>query len=133
MLRTPDILLPEYMTLHARARPDAPALIGDGDAMGWAELLAAMDCVAALLQARGIGRGNTVGVLGSLTPRTVAAQYGVLRAGAAIASLSTAVNATHLQAMVVDCGARAVIVSEPYAGQAEAVRASCPGVAWGGQ
>ena len=59
-----------------------------------------MDAVAALLQARGIGRGDTVGVLGSLTPRTVAAQHGVLRAGAAIASLSTAVTAVDLLAMV---------------------------------
>ena len=130
MLRTPDILLPEYMALHARARPAAVALIGDDGALSWGELLAAMDQVAALLQARGIGRGDTVGVLGSLTPRTVAAQYGVLRAGAAIASLSTAVTAADLQAMVTDCAARAVIVSAPYAAQAEALRAACPGVVW---
>ena len=129
MLRTPDILLAEYMALHARARPDAPALIGDGTVLSWGELLTAMDQLAAVLQARGIGRGDTVGVLGSLTPRTVAAQYGVLRAGAAIASLSTAVSGVDLRAMVMDCDARAVIVSEPYAGLARDLRESCPGIA----
>ena len=130
MLRTPDILLPEYMALHAQARPGAPALIGAGEMLSWAELVGAMDRVAALLQARGIGRGDTVGVLGSLTPKAVAAQYGVLRAGAAIASLSTAVNAADLKAMVLDCGARAVIASEPYGAQADLLRECCPGVAW---
>ncbi len=130
MLRTPDILLPEYMALHAQARPGALALVGDGTSLSWAELLAAMDQVAALLQAKGIGRNDTVGVLGSLTPRTVAAQYGVLRAGAAIASLSTAVNAADLQGMVADCAARAVIVSQPYAAQVETMRDSCPGMLW---
>ncbi len=128
MIITPDILLPEYVALHARGRPDAPALIGADAVLSWAELLAAMDRVAALLQARGIGPGDTVGVLGSLDSRTVAAQYSVLRAGAAVASLSTAVSAEDLRAMVLDCSARAMIVSQPYAAQAQALRATGCGI-----
>ncbi len=107
MLRTPDILSPDYTALHARARPDAVALIGDGGALSWGELLATLDQVAApIADAR-----HRPGRHGRRTrqpdaARTVAAQYGVLRAGAAIASLSTAVTATDLQAMVTDCAAR---------------------------
>ncbi len=129
MIHTPDILLPEYMALHARATPDAPALIGPAETLTWSELLAAMDRVAATLQACGIGRGDVVGVLGSLTPATVAAQYGVLLAGAAIASLSTAVTPGDLRGMVMDCGARAIIASEPYTAQAETLRGECPSIA----
>lgn len=129
MIITPDILLPEYMALHARTRPDAAALIGTDSVLSWAELQDGMDRVAALLQARGIGPGDTVGVLGSLDPPTVVAQYGVLRSGAAVASLSTAVSAGDLRAMVLDCGARALVVSKAYAAQAEALRTTGCGVA----
>ncbi|MFI2609386.1 amino acid adenylation domain-containing protein [Kitasatospora sp. NPDC018619] len=62
--------------------PDAPALIRRGEPTSYRRLLDGARRIARLLRERGIGAGALVGICLEREPRTVAALFGVLEAGA---------------------------------------------------
>jgi acyl-CoA synthetase (AMP-forming)/AMP-acid ligase II len=114
MFDRPSIRLPDILALHARTRPQKIALIDPEGPLTWAAFDARCAAVAGALHARGIGRGHVVGVLAGLSSASVCAMFGVLRSGAAVASLSTAVMSADLRGMVVDSGARLVLADAAH-------------------
>ncbi|MGW0160495.1 non-ribosomal peptide synthetase [Mycobacterium sp. NPDC003323] len=68
---------------HAAAEPDAIALIASGGTLTYGELRDRVHAVAGALQARGVGRGDIVAVLGPKGAEQVPALLGILAAGAA--------------------------------------------------
>lgn len=111
---TPDIMLPEIMALHARHRPRQPALICDGTTIDWGSFDAAMARFGERLKGLGLKPGDTVGVLADPGIDAIVAQFGILRAGMTVASLSTVVQRDALLRMIADSGAQALAVSPPY-------------------
>jgi long-chain acyl-CoA synthetase len=97
--------LPELIATHAAAQPDAPALHCGDRHWRWHELHTRAGRVAALLQARGIGPGDTVALCTLTHLDAVAAFVGILRAGAAVVPLASGSTPAQLTAMARDAGA----------------------------
>ncbi|GGZ65258.1 hypothetical protein GCM10010387_67790 [Streptomyces inusitatus] len=72
----------ELFEAQAGRSPDAVALVGEGREWSYAELNAAADRVACGLAARGVGRGDLVGVVMERSADLVAVLLGVSKAGA---------------------------------------------------
>jgi amino acid adenylation domain-containing protein len=99
----------------AAARPDAPALLFDGETESFASLNARANRVARELSARGIRRGDRVGVLAERSVEQAAALIGVLKAGAAYVPLDPSLPAARLAAMI-DTVQPAVVLAQERLG-----------------
>ncbi|XVQ87758.1 amino acid adenylation domain-containing protein [Microbispora siamensis] len=114
--RGPDVVaepyVPELVASAVRAHRDSCA-VGD---LTYGELDARAGELAALLQARGVGPGDVVGVLLGMTPDAIAALLAVWRAGAAYLPLDPAHPGERLAFMLDDSGAALVLTSSDLAG-----------------
>jgi acyl-CoA synthetase (AMP-forming)/AMP-acid ligase II len=128
----PGIFLPEYIALHGRNQPDRAAVICCEEQVSWREFAGRLDRVAAALAAGGVGRGGKVGILTDNSIAGVEAYFGTLRAGAAVASLSTIVADDALARMIDDSGSRTVIASAPHQRRIDAMRSRLARVPEGG-
>ena len=97
----------DWLRSSASRSPDAPALIGGGEAIAYAALDAAADAVAADLGATGIAPGDRVALWGEGTPATVAALWGIPRAGAVAVVLSPRLRPAEAMRRVEAAGVRA--------------------------
>ena len=97
---------------QARRTPRAPAVCGAGGLLTYAELDRRADRLGAALAARGVGRGDRVGVCLERSPAMVAAWLGILKAGAAYVPLDPAYPRERLAFMIEDSGARTVVAEE---------------------
>ncbi|WP_146010217.1 non-ribosomal peptide synthetase/type I polyketide synthase [Acidimangrovimonas sediminis] len=104
------------------ARPDAPALLGDtGTGTGtlsYAELATRAEAIAAALAARGVGRGDMVGLLASRSGLAVAAMLGCIRAGAAYVPLDPTHAPEQLAFIARDLPLKAALVAPRHANRA---------------
>lgn len=78
-----DTTVVQLFRAQAAERPDAPAVIGDSPPWSYGDLDRRSDSVAAVLLARGVRRGEVVGVLADRSALGLAGVLGVLKAGAA--------------------------------------------------
>jgi amino acid adenylation domain-containing protein len=99
-----------------RVSPDKTAVISDGAAMTYAELLSGARGIAAALREAGIGRGDRVGIWMDKTPRCVQALLGALAAGAAYVPLDSRAPWRRCQVIAQDCGFAALAVDSPRLG-----------------
>ncbi len=102
--------LPDRIRAQAAEQPDHRALIQDEQVVSYAELDAAMDRVAATLQARGLQPKDVVAVCAASSIAYVKVFCGALRAGVVVAPLAPSSTAESLAAMVADCGAKVLFV-----------------------
>ncbi|MEU8799089.1 AMP-binding protein [Spirillospora sp. NPDC048819] len=94
----------------ADAAARGKAFLHDGDdTITFAECDELADRVAAGLLARGIGRGDRIGLLGLNTPQWLAAFFGAARIGAVVVPLSVRYREQELTYMLGQSGARTVI------------------------
>jgi long-chain acyl-CoA synthetase len=100
----------ELVAGHARERPLQTALVQDERSVTWAQLDAMADRVAASLQRDGLRPGESISICAANSLEYVAVFLGGLRAGAAVAPLSTHAAPQQLASMVTDCGARHLFV-----------------------
>ncbi|MCX7324964.1 MAG: class I adenylate-forming enzyme family protein [Hyphomicrobiales bacterium] len=110
MFDIPSVFLPDIISGHARRWPEKRALVCDDATMTWRELDIAICAFARFLRSRGVGRGARVAVLAEPTAGAIVAQFGALRAGAGVASLSGMVSGDSLARMIRDSGAETLIV-----------------------
>ena len=96
----------------ARARGAAPAVRFADGALSYAELDAASDAIACRLAQRGVGAGDTVGVLLERSAAMVVAWLGVLKLGAAYVPLDVEQPAARLAGMLADAASRVVVSAE---------------------
>ena len=96
----------DLIARHARGRPAQVALIQGERRVSWAQLDAMTDLVAASLQRDGIRPGESICICAANSLEYVAVFLGGLRAGAAVAPLSTHSSPQQLATMAADCGAR---------------------------
>ncbi|MET7343365.1 amino acid adenylation domain-containing protein [Streptomyces sp. NPDC087866] len=108
----------EVIARRAALGPELPALITDAETVGYGELDARADALAARLGAAGVRRGDTVGVLLERGVPLVVTALAVLKCGAAYVPLDPALPGARIALMVRDAGVRLVATD---AGQAGAV------------
>ena len=106
---------------HARLRPGELAVRMAEATFSYAELDAAMDRVAATLQAQGGAHGEVVAICAASSIAYLSVFCGALRAGLAVAPLAPSATAGQLAAMAADAGVRWVFVDADMAAR---------GVAW---
>ncbi|MFI7323058.1 amino acid adenylation domain-containing protein, partial [Streptomyces venezuelae] len=108
--------LGELFDAQARRTPDAPAVIGADRQWTYAELARAADRLAHGLLARGVGRGDLVGVVMERSVDVVAVLLGVARAGAAFVPVDPAYPAERIAHVLTDAQPALVVcttVTEP--------------------
>ena len=103
-------LLQELVTAQAQRRPEATAVVMNGERLTYGALDALSDQVARALVAAGCRRGDRVGVLLSKSPTTVASLLGVLKTGACYVPLDTASPAPRLAKIVGSADPRVILV-----------------------
>ncbi len=109
------LALPPGVTLHglfaARAAlaADAVALVGEGEAVTYGELLRRSRAVARRLRAAGVGPERVVGLCLERSPRLVAGLLGILEAGGAYLPLDLDLPRERLAWMLADSGAALVL------------------------
>jgi len=96
----------DWLSTAAASDGTAPALLVGDDAVSYARLDAAADGVAAALAGSGVVAGDAVAVWGHPEPRTVAALWGIPRAGAIAVPLTPGLSAEEARARTVEAGAR---------------------------
>ncbi|MFD1812583.1 non-ribosomal peptide synthetase [Rhodococcus gannanensis] len=96
---------------HASATPEAPAVSSPDGEYSYAELDRRADAIATALRDRGVDRGDVVAILAGRSVAAVAAQLGVLRAGAAFLALDPKHPVERITGIVDDSGA-AVLLAE---------------------
>ncbi|WP_064746519.1 non-ribosomal peptide synthetase [Lysobacter antibioticus] len=108
-LDLPQQALHTAFEAQAAQRPQAIAVEQGDIRLSYAQLDAQADAVARALAARGIGRGDLVGLLVERTPRMLAALLGTLKAGAAYVPMDPAYPAERLGFMLEDAAMRTVL------------------------
>jgi long-chain acyl-CoA synthetase len=107
--------IPALIHLHARARPDHPAVIAGDDRLDYAGLDAQMDRVAAALQRDGAVAGGAIAIAAASSIAYVAVYLGAVRAGVSVAPLQPSVTPVSLAAMIRDAGASHVFLDDAAA------------------
>lgn len=120
LLRQPFATLPELMRAHARERPDLSALINDrNQKLSFLELDQYIDRITASLQRAGVQQGDSVAICAANSLEYVGVFVAVLRAGAAVAPLTTTATAASLERMLDNCGANLLFLDESGEGAIE--------------
>lgn len=94
-----------------KTRPDHQAVVFGDTVITWAQLDASSDAVARGLAARGVGKGDRVGMLGLNRPELVEVILGTVKLGAVCVPFNFRLTATELAPMVADADP-AVVVAE---------------------
>jgi acyl-CoA synthetase (AMP-forming)/AMP-acid ligase II len=114
-IEIPDATLTEHVLGGAAARGDHPALIeaADGEVTTYAELAAKVDAVAALLQSKGIGKGDVVGLVGANSAGWAIAYHAILRAGAVVTPMYALLTREEIERQMVNSEAKLLIDDSP--------------------
>ena len=100
----------DLVSRHAAARPSQTAFVQGSRSVNWAQVDAMVDRIAASLQRDGVKSGEVLAICAANSLEYAAVFLGGLRAGAAVAPLSTHSSPQQLATMVADCGARHLFV-----------------------
>ncbi|MDB5672718.1 MAG: acid--CoA ligase [Alphaproteobacteria bacterium] len=114
------------IAMRARSRPDAPALIAGPTRIGYAELIATADAIAADLAARGIRRGDRVAILSENRIEYTLTQIACAKLGIIVACQNWRLALPELQHCIGLVEAKLLIVSERYKASADALQLDMP-------
>ncbi len=103
--------LPSLIDHRAQRAPDHPAMRFLDETLSYAELSLQSNQLAHALAARGVRRGDRVGIYMEKSLRTPVALHGIMKAGAAYVPLDPAAPAQRIARMVDDCGIRHLVTS----------------------
>jgi long-chain acyl-CoA synthetase len=121
--------IPALFRAGVRRWPDAPAVVGGGRDLSFADLDAASDGVAGALAQAGIARGERVGLYCPNGAAFVVAYLGVLKAGACVVPINLLLNPLEIGFILRDAGARALFYHRSLAEPAGQAMDQAPGVA----
>ncbi|MFE5589030.1 amino acid adenylation domain-containing protein [Streptomyces sp. NPDC056549] len=108
----------ELIARRAARTPGAPALITDGETVGYGALDARAAALAARLRTAGVRRGDTVGVLLERGVPLVVTALALLKCGAAYLPLDPRLPEARLRLMLEDAGVRLVATDAGHAARA---------------
>jgi long-chain acyl-CoA synthetase len=125
-----DFLDLPQMLAEATARHPQSLAVVDGDRrLTYAAFDALLDRTAATLQRAGLGSGDVVAVVAAASIEYLAAFFGALRAGLAVAPLAPGATVLQLADMLSDCQARVVFVDAQNAAALRDGGWHCPAAA----
>lgn len=78
----------EYVRVHARDRPEEPAVTFYGRTLSWREMDSLAGTFAGSMRARGYGRGDVCGIYLQNSPQFLVAYYGAQRAGMTVTPIN---------------------------------------------
>jgi amino acid adenylation domain-containing protein len=107
-----DSTIDEVFAQRVGEQPGAVAVVADGRQLTYAELDRRSDRLASELAARGVGRGNCVGVRDDRSMAMVVAMLGVLKAGAAYVGIDRDMPDTRLRRLLKDADV-AIVCTAP--------------------
>lgn len=122
----PQRLLHEALPRAAAAAGDKPAVIVEGRAYSYAQLLEAATRLAGALQAQGVARGDRVAVYMDNTWPCVVSIYAILMAGGAFLVVNPQTKADKLAFILEDSGARVLLSDGHLAVEINAALAQLP-------
>ena len=99
---------------QARRRPEAIAVVDGTGRLAYRDLVERADAIAGSLRCHGVRPGDRVGVLLDRSAASVAAQLGVLVAGAAYVPLDPLHPAARISRILTDAGAGTVLTDESH-------------------
>ncbi|WP_112275088.1 AMP-binding protein [Lentzea terrae] len=104
----PDVSLHQLLFGDIADRVDRVALIDgmSGASLTYGQLAGAIDRMAAALAARGIGKGDVVGILSPNTPYYAVVFHGILRAGATATTINALYTPDEVAHQLHDAGAK---------------------------
>jgi amino acid adenylation domain-containing protein len=111
----PDATVTHLIFEQARLQPDACAVMHNGKATTYAQLIASASAIADMLAARHIGRGTRVALHLERTPLAIAAMLAVLLRGASYVPLDTDAPEDRKAFMVSEAGIEAVLSKDHQA------------------
>ncbi|MFB7883241.1 long-chain fatty acid--CoA ligase [Microbacterium sp. NPDC056057] len=94
--------------------PDKTAVVFGDHELTYRELADAADRVAAVLWHRGIRRGDAVAYIGENSPQFLEVMFGAAQLGAVFVPVNTRLAAPEVQHLLVDSGARAVVLDPEF-------------------
>lgn len=114
------------LEVSARRYPTKPAYLFFGRPLGYRELHDQALAIAGWLQARGVRKGDRVGLFMQNCPQYVVALYGILRADAVVVPVNPMNRADEFGHYIVDPGAKLVICSADLAAIVAQANAALP-------
>jgi long-chain acyl-CoA synthetase len=111
---TPTKTIVEVVRDNAKAHPEKPALVCDGQTVSWGAFDQRINKIANLLLSMGVSKGDNIAIISPNSIPYAELFMGILRAGACVTPLSTMASPDALQKMLTDCGARAIFVAAQY-------------------
>ncbi len=122
------VSLPDLFHRNLAQFADQPAIYFAGQTVTFAQLDQASRSVAGALTARGIAKGDRVGLYCPNSDAFVSAYFGILNAGATVVPLNLLLNPKEVAFILNDAGAKALIYHEAFAPQVAAMRGAAPGL-----
>ncbi|WP_173092921.1 amino acid adenylation domain-containing protein [Actinomadura verrucosospora] len=123
----PPCTLQALLAEQVARTPDAVAIEGADGALTYAELDRRAGAVAAALHARGIGRGDLVGLVAGRSAAAITALWGVLKAGAAYLPIDESHPDARIVRLLADARAR-ICLLEPPAERRACLPPGCAGL-----
>ena len=119
---------PMHPTLHARKRPEHPALVmaRSGRSLSYRQLDEDSARLARLLRARGLHPGDHLAIFSENRPEFFVAMWAALRSGLYYTPINWHLNAEEAAYIAHDCEARAILVSADLAEVAAAMAPRTP-------
>jgi acyl-CoA synthetase (AMP-forming)/AMP-acid ligase II len=120
-IEIPDATLTEHVLGGAAARGDHSAIIDSdtGEVTTYAELAAKVDAAAALLQSKGIGKGDVVGLVGPNSAGWAIAYHAILRAGAVVTPMYALLTREEIERQMANSEAKLLIDPPAFVAEAE--------------
>jgi amino acid adenylation domain-containing protein len=110
-----EATVPDLVERQAQRRPHAEAIHDERESLSYGELARRAAAVAGALRERGVGVGDAVAVLLPRSVRSVVAQLGILKAGAAYVPLDPSHPAGRIRRSLEDAGATAALADPELA------------------
>jgi len=112
----PDVSLSQFILARAAKLGDRPALIDgpSGRCLTYAELAHGVSRVAAALAARGVGRGDVLGLFAPNSPEFALAFFGAIAAGGVVTTLNSLATEQDVANQLRDAKARFLVVAAPF-------------------
>jgi long-chain acyl-CoA synthetase len=128
ILKQDFFALPHLLQRHARAQPEATAVLAEDERLTYRALDLLVDRVAASFQRDGLLPGESIAICASSSIAYLATFLGALRGGIVVSPLAPGSTPEQLRAMLDDSGARLFFldaaVAEHLAGVAPSIRAT---------
>jgi len=104
-------LLNQLLTRSVELYPDRPAIWARGRSLSYRELEERSNQLAHLLRERGLRKGDRVGLFFPKAVESVAAMFGVLKAGGVYVALDPGAPAERIEYIIDNCGIRGLVTT----------------------